>query len=158
MSALHPLIDAFFQLPSIAVVGISSRKTTVANSVLTKLRHGTRTVYAVGRSTTQFDGAPCYPDIRSLPAPVQGVFIAAGPDGITAAAEGCITAGVQIVWLHNMNGTSLPASSPLSPVVERLRANGIAVIPGACPMMFVPDADLGHRCIKWFLSVSGNLR
>jgi predicted CoA-binding protein len=151
-------ITAFLQLPSVAVVGISGSKQTVANAVVKKLRNGSRTVYGVGRSTPHFEGQPCYPSLASLPVSVQGVFAAVRPENIAAVADECIAAGVRYLWLHNMGGTTLPSSSPLIPMIERCRAAGMTVIPGACPMMFVPDADLGHRCIKWFLSVSGGLR
>ncbi len=158
MTSVSEQIDSFLHLSSIAVIGISSAKPTVANAVLKKLRTGSRTVFGVGRSTQQFDGEICYPSLASLPAPVQGVFVAARPENIAAVAEECITAKVQYLWIHNMGGTALPSSSPLAPVIERCRTAGMTVIPGACPMMFVPDADLGHRCIKWFLSVTGGLR
>jgi hypothetical protein len=31
------------------------------------------------------------------------------------------------------------------------------VIAGACPMMFGPDADFGHTCMRWFLKLTGGL-
>lgn len=158
MTSVSQQIDAFLQLPAVAVVGISAAKPTVANVVLKKLRNGDRTVYGVGRSTPQFEGESCYPSLASLPAPVRGVFVAARPENIAAIADECITAKVRYLWIHAMGGTAVPASSPLAPVIERCRTAGMTVIPGACPMMFVPDADLGHRCIKWFLSVTGGLR
>lgn len=161
MQTLSPLqdhIDTFLRLPAVAVIGISAAKQTVANAVLKKLKNGSRSVYAVGRSTQQFEGHSCFPSLTAIPAQVQGVFVAARPENIAALADDCINAKVQYLWIHNMGGTVFPSSSPLAPVIERCRAAGITVIPGACPMMFVPDADLGHRCIKWFLSVSGGLR
>jgi len=158
MTSVSEQIDSFLHLSSIAVIGISSAKPTVANAVLKKLRNGSRTVFGIGRSTPQFEGETCYPSLASLPAPVQGVFVAARPENIASVAEECIAAKVQYLWIHNMGGTALPSSSPLTPVIERCRAAGMTVIPGACPMMFIPDADLGHRCIKWFLSVTGGLR
>lgn len=158
MPPVQDHIASFLRLPAIAVIGISAAKQTVANVVLKKLKDGSRAVYAVGRSTPQFEGEPCFPSLASLPVPVQGVFIAARPENIAAVADECITAKVHYLWIHNMSGTAFPSSSPLVPVMERCRAAGMTVIPGACPMMFVPDADLGHRCIKWFLSVTGGLR
>ncbi len=37
------------------------------------------------------------------------------------------------------------------------REHDIAVIAGACPMMFGPGVDFGHGCTRWFLALTGKL-
>jgi len=32
---------------------------------------------------------------------------------------------------------------------------GLTVIPGSCPMMFCEPVDIAHKCMRWFLRVSG---
>ena len=159
MDTITSLAQEFLSLPSIAIVGISSSKQNVANTVFRKLRAGRAVIYPVGRNTPVFEDGPCYPDLASLPTTVRGVFIAVRPENIPSVIDQCIALKVTHVWLHNSGGTSLPAAmNETRRAVERCRANHITVIPGACPMMFVKDADLGHRCMKWFLSVTGNLK
>jgi predicted CoA-binding protein len=159
MHSYKTLIEDFLRQPEIAVAGISSSKQTVANAVFLKLRNGPRSVFAVGRNTVSFADTRCYPNIAALPVPVQGVFIAARPENVRTLIMECIEQNVPRVWVHNMSGTSAPASSGISEdLVQLCRTNGITLIPGACPMMFAENADLGHRCIKWFLSVTGALR
>lgn len=159
MNTLTETIREFLSLSSIAVVGISSSRPTVANTIFRKLRSGERTLYPVGKHSAAFENGLCNPNLASLPAPVQGVFIAVRPENIPSVIEQCITHNVSYVWLHNSGGTSIPAAMhETRRAVERLRENNITVIPGACPMMFVNDADLGHRCMKWFLSVTGQLK
>lgn len=156
-SAAH--IAEFLRQPAIAVVGISSGKQTVANAVAEKLRNASRTVYAVGRNSSSFQNDRCYPDLASLPGPVQGVFAAVRPANIGQIVDECIALKIPRIWIHHMPGTSDPSAAGISPqVIEQCRMNGITLIPGACPMMFAENADLGHRCIKWFLSVTGRLR
>ncbi|MFZ4621547.1 MAG: CoA-binding protein [Bacteroidota bacterium] len=159
METLSSLTQEFLSLSSIAVVGISSKKQSVANMVCRKLRTPGRTVYAVGRNTAAFDGTSCYPELASLPAPVQGVFIAVKSEHTGAIIDQCIALKITHVWMHNSGGTALSSgSSATAAAIQRCRDNNITVIPGACPMMYVPNADLGHRCMKWFLSVTGNLK
>ncbi len=149
----------FLSLPSIAIVGISSKEQSVANLICRKLRTAGRTVYAVGRNTTAYDGSPCYPDLASLPAPIQGVFIAVKPEHTGSIIDQCITLKITHVWMHNSGGTALSSrSSATLAAIQKCRDNNISFIPGACPMMFVSNADFGHRCMKWFLSVTGNLK
>lgn len=159
MDTLSSLAVEFLSLPSVAVVGISSKKQSVANSVCRKLRTIDRTVYAIGRNTNIFDNAPCYPDLGSLPATVQGIFIAVKPEQTESIVDQCIALNITHVWMHNSGGTGVSAgSSATLAAIQKCRDNNISVIPGACPMMFVPDADFGHRCMKWLLSVTGNLK
>ncbi|NJN98712.1 MAG: hypothetical protein HC875_33805 [Anaerolineales bacterium] len=32
---------------------------------------------------------------------------------------------------------------------------GLSVIPGGCPMMFCEPVDVAHKCLRWFLQISG---
>jgi uncharacterized protein len=37
------------------------------------------------------------------------------------------------------------------------REHGVGVIAGGCPMMFLHGADIGHRCMRWMLNLTGGL-
>lgn len=159
MDSIASLAQDFLSLPAVAVVGISSSKQNVANAVFRKLRTGRTSIYPVGRNSALFENVTCYPDLVSLPVPVQGVFIAVRPENISSVIDQCIALKVTHVWLHNSGGTSVTAAmNETRRAIEQCHVNHITFIPGACPMMFVKDADLGHRCVKWFLSVTGNLK
>jgi hypothetical protein len=41
--------------------------------------------------------------------------------------------------------------------VQYCRQHDISVIAGACPMMFGPSVDFGHRCMRWIMSLTGGL-
>lgn len=159
METIASLVDEFLSQPAIAVVGISSSKQTVANGVYKKLKTQKRTVYAVGKNSSLFGNDRCYPDLTSLPAPVQGVFIAVKKENTGQIIDECIRLGIPRVWMHNFSGTSFSSESSATPdIVQKCRDHNISVIPGACPMMFVDNADVGHKCIRWFLNVTGKLK
>jgi hypothetical protein len=48
-------------------------------------------------------------------------------------------------------------SSVSAKAVEYCRQHEIDVIPGACPMMYGEGADLGHRCMRVILKLTGGL-
>jgi predicted CoA-binding protein len=159
METIASLVDEFLSQPAIAVVGISSSKQTVANGVYKKLKAQKRTVFAVGKNTSSFGDDRCYPDLASLPAPVHGVFIAVKKENTGQIIDECIKLGIPRVWMHNFSGTSFSSGSSATPdIVQKCRDHNISVIPGACPMMFVDNADVGHKCIRWFLNVTGKLK
>jgi hypothetical protein len=65
----------------------------------------------------------------------------------------CADLGIEKVWMHRSSG-----GGSVSPAAtEYGRAHGITVIDGGCPLMFDPTADFGHKCIKFFLSMSGTV-
>ncbi|MDD8017570.1 MAG: CoA-binding protein [Bacteroidota bacterium] len=165
METIPSVAKEFLSQQRLAVVGISSSKQTVANGVYKKLKNGTRTVYAVGKNTSTFENDTCYPNLASLPSPVDGVFIAVKNDNTEQVVDECIALHIPRVWMHDMSGitkmsgAATPRGSSVSvQAVQKCREHNIAVIPGACPMMFLDDADFGHKCFKWFLSITGKLK
>jgi hypothetical protein len=66
----------------------------------------------------------------------------------------CREAHVPRVWMHQSFGKKTSVSTS---AVEFCRAHQISVIAGACPMMFGPHPDVGHRCMRWLLSLTGGM-
>src|SRR5262245_10937105 len=101
-----------------------------------------------------FEGARCYPDLKSIPGSVDGVVIVTRPEVTERIVHDCGEAGVRRVWMHQ----SLAKGSSVSPeAIEYCRRQGIRVIAGACPMMFGPRGDFGHRCMRWMMKLTGGL-
>lgn len=71
-----------------------------------------------------------------------------------AIVRECKELGIKRVWMHGPPGGGTSVSRG---AVEYCRANGIGVIPGGCPLMFGPTADVGHRCMRWVMQLSGAL-
>lgn len=65
----------FLAQKSIAVAGVSRSGTEAANAVYCKLRSLGYNVFAVNPNATTVEGDPCYPDLKSIPATVDGVVV-----------------------------------------------------------------------------------
>ena len=102
-----------------------------------------------------FQGQRCYPDVESIPGGVDGVVIITRPNASEQVVKDCVAAGIQRVWMHQSLVRSQTSVSQNA--VELCREHGIGVIAGACPMMYGPGADFGHRCMRWLLGVTGGL-
>ncbi len=118
-----------------------------------KLRGAGYEVFAVNPNAQTVEGDPCYPDLRSVPGGIDGVVIATHPAVSEQVAQECAQLGVSRVWMHRSFGQG----SVSEEAVEICRENGIAVIAGGCPLMFCDPVDIGHRCMRWILGVSGRL-
>jgi predicted CoA-binding protein len=153
MSDLNTMVAEFLALKRIAVVGVSRTKTEAANAIYRKLRTRGYEVFPVNPNAAEVEGDNCYPNLGSIPGGVEGVVIATHPDVALDVVEQCLKAGVSHVWMHRSFGTG----SVSAPAVERCKESRISVIPGGCPMMFCEPVDLGHKCIRWILRLSGGL-
>ena len=108
---------------------------------------------AVLPRSEEVEGDRCYADLASVPAPVETVIIATHPEVTPDVVRECAELGIRRVWMHRSFGDGNVSEE----AVRICREHGIAVIPGACPLMFCRSADLGHRCMRWWLGVRGGL-
>jgi predicted CoA-binding protein len=158
MSKLDLLVQDFLAQKKIAVVGVSDNRETGCNEAYRHFRDAGYVVYAVNPRLATFEGAPCYPDLASIPETPDAVFILANPKVTEKVVAECVALGVRRVWMHCILGTKpgLAAGiTSVSPEAVRLcRENGIAVIPGSCPNQFL-RADIGHKVMRVFCRAMG---
>ena len=162
MNSIAQLADDFLAQRTIAIIGISSRQQSLANNLYKVLRTPQRTVIAIHPTMTTFEGDPCFPTLQSIPQTIDGVFIAAKPENAERAVDECIALNIPRVWMHNSFGLQYSAhrsaaSSVSITALQKCRDHKIAVIPGACPMMFLENRDAFHSCLRWILSHTGKL-
>jgi predicted CoA-binding protein len=163
MAKIDELVRDFLAQKKIAVVGVSDTRDTGCNLNYKKFRDAGYQVYAVNPRISTFEGAPCYPDLKSIPERPDAVFILASPKVTDQIVQQCVDLGIKHVWMHCMMGTRPGLAAGMTSVsqeaVEKCKANGIAVIPGACPNQFLKP-DIGHGMMRgmWrlfgFLSVN----
>lgn len=151
MNKLDSLVQDFLAQKKIAVVGISDKRDTGCNLAHKKFKENGYQVYAVNPRISTYDGQPCYPDLKSVPEKVDAVFILANPKVTEQIIQQCVDLGVKRVWMHCMMGTKPGLAAGMTSVsqsaVEMCKANGIAVIPGACPNQFLKP-DFGHAMMR----------
>jgi len=153
MATLQEAAEEFLAQRRIAVVGVSRSSQEAANLVYRTLRDTGYQVFPVNPNTAEVEGDRCFPTLAAIPDAVDGVVIATPPEATRSVVEECVELGIVRVWMHRSFG---PGSVDHD-AVERCRRSGISVIPGACPMMFRSGADLGHRCMRWVLGLTGGL-
>ncbi len=151
MPSLEEAVATFLAEPRIAVCGVSRQGGLPANAIYRKLRAAGHAVFAVNPNATEVEGDPAYPDLAAIEGGVGAVMIATPPGAGAAIVEQCTALGVRHVWFHRSFG----AGSVSSDAVALARDRGLNVIPGSCPMMFVEPVDGPHRCLRWFLRVTG---
>jgi len=155
MSTLDAKVKDFLAQERIAVAGVSRTREDAAGLIYRKLKDTGHQVFPVNPNAETFKGDACYPDLKSIPGGVGGVVIVTRPELTAQIVRQCPDAGVSRVWMHQslmVAGTSVSQEA-----VEFCHENDIAVIAGACPMMYCEPVDFGHKCMRWVLRLVGGL-
>lgn len=151
MAKIDDLVEDFLAQKKIAVVGVSDQRETGCNLTYRNLKGAGYRVAAINPRLTEFEGDPCYPDLRSIPEKPEAVFILTNPQITEQIVEQCIDLGIKRVWMHCMMGTKPGLVRGMTSVsqdaAQRCRDNGITVIPGSCPNQFL-NPDFGHSMMR----------
>jgi uncharacterized protein len=161
MAQIDSLVKDFLAQKKIAVVGVSDKRETGCNLAYHKFKAAGYTVFGVNPRITEFEGDPCYPDLKSIPEVPDAVFILAKPAVTDQIVQECVELGVRHIWMHCMLGTKPGLAAGMTSVsadaVKKCQENGIAVIPGTCPNQFLTP-DFGHAMMRGMFRTFGLLK
>jgi uncharacterized protein len=137
------LIDEFLEQEHVAFVGVSRDSKQFANTVYRHLRDGGRTLYPVNHNldVATIEGDRAYARLADVPDPVEGVFVMVPAEDAAGVVREAIARRVPRVWLHRGLGPNSVSAEAVALCAE----NGIDVVDGACPLMFVEPIGLVHR-------------
>ncbi len=154
MQKIADAASEFLGRSRIAVTGVSRKpENHGANVVYQRLRERGYEVFAVNPKATEVEGDPAYPDLASVPGGVDAVVVGTAPSRAQSTLEECVQLDIRHVWFHRG-----PGAGSFDPEAAQFgRDNGIAVIDGGCPCMFGPTADIGHKIMRPFLKLAGNV-
>jgi predicted CoA-binding protein len=102
-------------------------------------------VVPVNPAALEIEGATCFARLQDIHPPVENALLMTSPAVTNVVVQDCTAAGVKRVWMYR--GASYGAVSPEA--VAYCEAQGIAVIPGECPFMFLPRGAWYHRFHGW---------
>lgn len=153
MAQLPESVAAFLDAERLAVAGVSRDGKQPANAIYRRLVESGFRVYPVNPSSSEVEGVQAFPDVLSLPEPVEGVMIVTHPDVSAQVVRDCAEAGIGRVWFHR----SLGSGSVSDEAVEECGRLGIECIVGGCPMMFCEPVDFGHKCMRWWFQRKGKV-
>jgi uncharacterized protein len=154
MLTIKEAAEDFLAHKRIAVTGVSRDPSTHgANVVYRRLRERGYEVFAVNPNADEVEGDKAYDSLTAIPGGVEAVVIGTRPERAEATMRECDALGIKNVWMHRSFG-----GGSVSDTATRYgRAHGITVIDGGCPCMFGLTADTGHKVMKVFASIAGNV-
>ncbi len=146
------LIYKFLDLKRIAFVGISSNEKDFSRMIYNELVKREYEVVPVNPKIDDIDGVKVFASIKDIEPAVEGVFIITAPSTAEKIVQECIEANIKNIWLHRGVGKG----SVNEKVLALCKDNGVEVVPGYCPFMFLPGTGFGHKLHGFFLRLTGS--
>ncbi|MBI3537580.1 MAG: CoA-binding protein [Chloroflexi bacterium] len=123
----------FKEYKTIAVVGASDNPARPSNQVATYLQRQGFRVIPVNPRLARVHGETCYPDLLSIPEPIEVVDIFRNPEFVSEIVEQAITKQVKVVWMQ-------PGAENY-PAAQRAEQAGLQVVMSLCMMTAHPGID-----------------
>ena len=140
-------IDDFLAQKRLAVVGVSHRPDDFSRTLFHEFQERGYDVVPVNPTAGEIAGQRCFARVQDITPPVDGAFLMTAPSVTNAVVQDCADAGIKRVWMFRAGG-----KGSVSPVaVKFCESQGISVIPGECPFMFLPG-------VAWFHQLHGLVR
>jgi uncharacterized protein len=154
MLAMKKAAADFLSQKRVAVTGVSRHpESHGSNFVYRRLRERGYEVFAVNPNADEVEGDKAYHDLAAIPGGVDAVVIGTRPERAEATMRECADLGIKRVWMHRSFG----GGSVSDTATQYGRERGITVIDGGCPCMFDPTADSGHKMMRVFATLAGNV-
>jgi uncharacterized protein len=144
-------IKEFLNQKRLVMVGVSRDPKEFSRQLFKDMQQRGFEMVPVNPKMQEMDGLTCYPNIAAVPAPVDGVVVYTSAEVSEQIVRECVEVGVKRVWLPGP-GSDMTVSKD---AVAYCKENGIDVIAGYCPYMFIKDSPFFHRMHGGFLKLIG---
>lgn len=136
-----PAVKEFLAQRRLALVGLSRHEADFSRGLFRELRRRGHDMVPVNPALQEAEGLRCYARVQDIQPPVDGALLMTPPAQTEAAVRDCLEAGVRRVWLHRGAGQGAVSQAAL----DLCAKEGLLVVAGECPYMFLPDAGWVHR-------------
>jgi predicted CoA-binding protein len=151
MTTLNTVTD-FLNQKRIAVVGVSHRREDFSRTLFHELQHRGYEVVPVNPEFTEMEGQRCFAHVQDIAPPVDGALLMTSPRVTDQVVQDCAAAGVKRVWMYRATGKGAVSSDAL----KFCESQGISVVPGECPLMFLHGGAWVHRAHGFVRKIVGH--
>jgi predicted CoA-binding protein len=138
--------EDFWSLSSYAVIGDSGSAKKFPQLTYKGLKKLGKTVFAVDPGASQIDGDTAYPDLTSLPKPVQAAVLEVPKQDAARWMEKIVAADIPNVWVHQ--STETPEA------LQKAEGAQLRCEHGTCAVMYVTPGFTGHSFHRWVMKLA----
>jgi predicted CoA-binding protein len=151
MTTIHTIQD-FLGLKRFAFVGLSRDDGDFSRTLFREFQAKGYDPVPVNPDVPALEGQPCFAHLADIQPPVEGALFMTAPAVTDTLVQECPAAGIKRVWMFR--GAGQGAATPGA--IRYCEAQGISVIPGECPFMFLPGEPWFHRFHGFVRKITGH--
>lgn len=144
-------IQAFIDDKKVAIVGASPNKDNFGKYLVQELVKFDYKIKPVNPRYDEVEGLKTVASVKELPSDVENVIMAVPPELTDEIVEQCIGTHIKRIWMIRGLGKGTYTKS----AHEKCEKNGIELVYGFCPMMFLGDGM--HKFHFWLRKRFGKL-
>jgi predicted CoA-binding protein len=145
-------IQEFLGHKRLAIVGVSQQPKDFSRAVFREFRNRGYDVVPVNPAVREIEGQRCFARVQDVDPPVSTILVMTPPAVTETVVRDCAEARIERVWMFRGGGTGAVSANAL----KFCESNGIAVIPGECPFMFLPGGAWFHRLHGFVRKIAGS--
>ncbi|HEU5336419.1 MAG TPA: CoA-binding protein [Terriglobales bacterium] len=136
----------------IALVGLSRNPKDFSRAVFREMcRRGYDMVAVNPAAAGELEGRRCFASVQEIDPPAAAALLMTSPRETERVARDCAQAGVRRVWMHRGGGPGAVSQE----AADYCRQQGMRLVEGYCPLMFLPATPFFHHVHGVILKVLG---
>ncbi|HEX6501791.1 MAG TPA: CoA-binding protein [Terriglobales bacterium] len=141
----------FLSLRRIALVGVSRNPKDFSRVLFREMCQKGYEMVPVNPTTSELEGKRCFARVQEIDPRVEGALLLTASRDTAQVVRDCSEAGIRMIWMHRGGGPG----SVSQEAVDFCRQQGIHLVEGHCPFMFLPSTPFIHRVHGFFLKLKG---
>lgn len=149
--SVRQAIEDFLSYRRLAMVGVSRDAADFSRALFRTLQERGYSMVPVNPHAQEIEGQRCYANVQEIQPPVDGALVMTPAAQTDQVVRDCAAAGIHQVWLYQSIGHGAVTES----AVQFCREQGIAVIPGECPFMYLAKSGWIHAAHRYCRRMAG---
>jgi predicted CoA-binding protein len=147
-------VNRFLSHPRLALIGASDDPKSFGHTIYAALQAHGYDVVGVNPHVDSVEGHRCFPTVSAVPGGIDAAMIMVNAGASAQAVRDAADAGATSVWLFK--GLGGPGAVSDEAVAE-CKTRGLAVVEGACPLMFLEPVGWSHKTHRAMRRLNGTL-
>lgn len=143
-------IREFLTQKRIALVGISRNSKDLSRMLFHDMEQRGYDMVPVNPFIEDIEGTKSFARVQDVTPPVDAALLMTSPTITEQVVRDCAAAKIHHVWMYRGGGQGAVSAE----AVAFCKANGIQVVEGHCPFMFLPNEPWIHRAHGFLLKLT----
>ena len=134
-------VREFLAQRRIALVGLSRNPKDFSRMLFREMCNRGYDMVPINPAASELEGKRCFANVQEIDPPAEAALLMTARRDAERVVRDCAKAGIRRVWLYRGAGQGAVSE----PAVDFCQRNGIRLVSGHCPFMFLPRASFIHQ-------------